>query len=141
MSSLDRFACRDCHSLAPALKSRTPGLFKALKPVAELYAKASGHRGMGLKWDDLIIEENETVQKVSWSLRTCMTLRCEVADQSPIGYLPSFCPRAIRPGIPNANCHPAGYPPQASSQGSMGQGRGRMYSYQTLCASSHVLLI
>jgi ubiquinol-cytochrome c reductase subunit 7 len=40
-------------------------LFKALKPVAELYAKASGHRSMGLKWDDLLMEEREDVQKVS----------------------------------------------------------------------------
>lgn len=34
-----------------------------LKPVANAYANATGHRQMGLKYDDLIIEESPRVQK------------------------------------------------------------------------------
>lgn len=38
---------------------------RALTPVSAAYARAAGHRQVGLKYDDLIIEENDTVQKVS----------------------------------------------------------------------------
>lgn len=44
-----------------------PGLAKMLKPVASAYTHIAGYRQMGLKYDDLIIEEREDVQKVSSS--------------------------------------------------------------------------
>ena len=34
------------------------------KPLAGAFANWAGHRKVGLKYDDLIIEENETAQKV-----------------------------------------------------------------------------
>lgn len=36
---------------------------RMLKPVANAYANATGHRQMGLRYDDLIIEESDRVQK------------------------------------------------------------------------------
>jgi ubiquinol-cytochrome c reductase subunit 7 len=36
-----------------------------MKKVADKYANICGYRQHGLKYDDLIIEENETVQVVS----------------------------------------------------------------------------
>jgi hypothetical protein len=36
-----------------------------LKPVASAYTHLAGYRQMGLKYDDLIIEEREDVQKVN----------------------------------------------------------------------------
>jgi hypothetical protein len=65
LSSLSLRNTRRLNSLAPQIKSFSPSLFKALKPVAEFYARAAGHRSMGLKWDDLLMEEREDVQKVS----------------------------------------------------------------------------
>jgi len=38
-------------------------VYKALKPIANFYANLAGYRKMGLKYDDLIIEEREDVQK------------------------------------------------------------------------------
>ena len=35
-----------------------------LKPVASAYTHIAGYRQMGLKYDDLIVEEREDVQKV-----------------------------------------------------------------------------
>ncbi|KAL8298657.1 hypothetical protein RB597_007327 [Gaeumannomyces tritici] len=48
-------------SLAPFVLKR-PWLTKMLTPVANWYANAAGYRQMGLRADDLISEENETVQ-------------------------------------------------------------------------------
>jgi len=50
-------------SLAPVLKSKFPGIAKALKPLANFYVNAAGYRKMGLKYDDLIVEERPDVQK------------------------------------------------------------------------------
>jgi ubiquinol-cytochrome c reductase subunit 7 len=47
------------------LKKSFGGVYKMLKPVANAYANALGHRQHGLRYDDLIIEEREDVQKVS----------------------------------------------------------------------------
>jgi len=41
-----------------------PGLAKLLKPVAAAYTHVAGYRQMGLKYDDLLMEEREDVQKV-----------------------------------------------------------------------------
>ena len=56
------------NSLAPLLKSTSAGVYKALRPLANAYAKAAGHRQVGLRYDDLISEEQEDVQKVSLHL-------------------------------------------------------------------------
>ena len=50
-------------SLASSLKS-SRGLYKFLKPIADSYANLAGYRQHGMKYDDLLIEENPTVQKV-----------------------------------------------------------------------------
>lgn len=51
-------------SLASSVKS-SRGLYKFLKPLADKYASLSGYRAHGLKYDDILIEENLTVRKVS----------------------------------------------------------------------------
>ncbi|EHA52270.1 Cytochrome b-c1 complex subunit 7 [Pyricularia oryzae] len=48
-------------SAAPFILRR-PWLKKLLMPVAEWHANAAGYRQMGLRADDLIPEESETVQ-------------------------------------------------------------------------------
>jgi len=35
-----------------------------VQPVANAYAHIAGYRQMGLKYDDLIVEENQQMQKV-----------------------------------------------------------------------------
>jgi hypothetical protein len=45
------------------------GLYKSLKPLANAYAQITGYRQHGLRYDDLIIEEREDVQKVGDSNR------------------------------------------------------------------------
>ncbi|CEH17152.1 cytochrome bd ubiquinol oxidase [Ceraceosorus bombacis] len=42
---------------------RSPVLLRALTPLAKAYAQSSGFRQLGLKYDDLLIEENDDVQK------------------------------------------------------------------------------
>lgn len=49
-------------SLASAVKS-SRGLYKFLKPIADSYANLAGYRQHGLKYDDILIEENKSVQK------------------------------------------------------------------------------
>ncbi|KLO18555.1 cytochrome bd ubiquinol oxidase [Schizopora paradoxa] len=49
-------------SLAPQVaKSRS--VYNLLKPISDWYAQASGYRQMGLKYDDLLLEERDDVQK------------------------------------------------------------------------------
>jgi len=50
------------YSLAGWIKS-SRSLSKYVKPVANWYANLAGYRQMGLKYDDLLIEENPTVQR------------------------------------------------------------------------------
>lgn len=61
-----------------------PGLAKALKPVAAAYTNIAGYRQMGLKYDDLIIEEREDVQKVLVASRSIGPGECERVGQSKI---------------------------------------------------------
>ncbi|KAL2146216.1 hypothetical protein VTI28DRAFT_4795 [Corynascus sepedonium] len=52
--------------VAPSLYSaavKRPWLMSLLKPLAGWYSNAAGYRQMGLRADDLILEENETVLK------------------------------------------------------------------------------
>ncbi|POY76747.1 hypothetical protein BMF94_0339 [Rhodotorula taiwanensis] len=42
---------------------QSPGLYRFLKPLAGKYANLAGYRAHGLKYDDILIEENATVQK------------------------------------------------------------------------------
>ncbi|KEF52657.1 ubiquinol-cytochrome c reductase subunit 7 [Exophiala aquamarina CBS 119918] len=48
-------------SLAPYILKR-PWLLSWMKPFANWYANAAGYRRLGLRHDDLIPEENDTVQ-------------------------------------------------------------------------------
>ncbi|KAK2793571.1 Cytochrome b-c1 complex subunit 7 [Onygenales sp. PD_12] len=48
-------------SLAPQIASR-PWLKRIVMPFANWHANASGYRKLGLRFDDLIPEENDTVQ-------------------------------------------------------------------------------
>ncbi|PWO00740.1 putative ubiquinol--cytochrome-c reductase [Tilletiopsis washingtonensis] len=56
MAPLDGF------SLFRFIKS-SPNLLRSLQPISNAYANAAGHRKVGLKYDDLIIEEDGKVQK------------------------------------------------------------------------------
>jgi hypothetical protein len=62
-SSDPAFAIPDS-SLASCIKAYSPSIFNGLKPLANAYARACGHRKVGLKYDDLIIEERDDVAKV-----------------------------------------------------------------------------
>lgn len=75
------FACvADCTlqeglSLAKYIKA-SPALSRLIRPVANAYARAAGHRQMGLRYDDLVMEERESVQKVGAHLsRLSLSLR------------------------------------------------------------------
>lgn len=50
-------------TLAPYIE-KSPFLYKMVKPIANAYAHIAGYRQMGLKYDDLIVEENHQTQKV-----------------------------------------------------------------------------
>jgi len=45
---------------------------RMVKPMANAYARAAGYRQMGLKYDDLIREEDDTVQKVGSTGNECL---------------------------------------------------------------------
>jgi len=45
-------------------------LYRYLKPFADWYASIAGYRQMGLKYDDLLIEEREDVKKALSRLST-----------------------------------------------------------------------
>ncbi|KAF9448359.1 14 kDa subunit of cytochrome bd ubiquinol oxidase [Macrolepiota fuliginosa MF-IS2] len=49
-------------SLAPYIQS-SKTLTSWVKPLANWYANAAGYRQYGFKYDDLLVEENEPVQK------------------------------------------------------------------------------
>ncbi|KDE08089.1 ubiquinol-cytochrome c reductase subunit 7 [Microbotryum lychnidis-dioicae p1A1 Lamole] len=52
--------------LGPSLYKQvqaSKGLYKFLKPFADRFASVAGYRAHGLKYDDILIEENPTVQK------------------------------------------------------------------------------
>ncbi|KAB5595521.1 Cytochrome B-c1 complex subunit 7 [Ceratobasidium theobromae] len=49
-------------SLAPQVRA-SRGLSKFLAPIAHWYARTVGHRRMGLRYDDLLIEERADVQR------------------------------------------------------------------------------
>ncbi|CAM1500824.1 Fc.00g099860.m01.CDS01 [Cosmosporella sp. VM-42] len=50
------------YSLAPFILRR-PWLARLFKPAASWYVNAAGYRQMGLRYDDLLEEENPTAQK------------------------------------------------------------------------------
>ncbi|KAF5024786.1 hypothetical protein F66182_3130 [Fusarium sp. NRRL 66182] len=50
------------YSLAPFILRR-PWLARFFQPMASWYVNAAGYRQMGLRYDDLLEEENETAQK------------------------------------------------------------------------------
>ncbi|KAG6896111.1 hypothetical protein C0992_010252 [Termitomyces sp. T32_za158] len=49
-------------SLAPYVKS-SKTLSRLIKPIANWYARASGYRKYGFKYDDLLVEERDDVQR------------------------------------------------------------------------------
>ncbi|KAI0340635.1 ubiquinol-cytochrome-c reductase complex subunit 6 [Trametopsis cervina] len=49
-------------SLAPVIKARR-GTYKWFKPFAQWYAGLMGYRRLGLKYDDLLVEERPDVQR------------------------------------------------------------------------------
>ncbi|CDO74733.1 hypothetical protein BN946_scf184686.g4 [Trametes cinnabarina] len=49
-------------SLAPAIR-RNRSLYQWIKPIANWYANVSGYRKVGLKYDDLLVEERPDVQR------------------------------------------------------------------------------
>ena len=79
--------CRLTSRLAPYIKKFSGGLYNALKPVSGAYANAMGHRAMGLKYDDLIPEEREDMQKVntSWFRSVRVSCRGWVGGDESVG--------------------------------------------------------
>lgn len=59
-------------SVANYIKT-SPLLMRFLRPVSNAYANSAGYRRLGLKYDDLLIEENETAQKVSERFGECVS--------------------------------------------------------------------
>ncbi|OLL24321.1 Cytochrome b-c1 complex subunit 7 [Neolecta irregularis DAH-3] len=51
------------YSLYPSLKKSFPRLVAMLRPAAERFVQLSGYRQMGLKYDDLLMEEHSIAQK------------------------------------------------------------------------------
>ncbi|KAI0781171.1 ubiquinol-cytochrome-c reductase complex subunit 6 [Trametes elegans] len=49
-------------SLAPAIR-RSRTLYQFLKPVSDWYANVSGYRKVGLKYDDLLVDERPDVER------------------------------------------------------------------------------
>ncbi|KDQ14485.1 hypothetical protein BOTBODRAFT_32617 [Botryobasidium botryosum FD-172 SS1] len=49
-------------SLAPQIRA-SRSLYKFFLPIAQSYANIAGYRRMGLKYDDLLVEERPDVQK------------------------------------------------------------------------------
>ncbi|KAI5124528.1 hypothetical protein M0805_003052 [Coniferiporia weirii] len=49
-------------SLAPQI-TKSPTLYRWFKPLSDWYAQTAGYRQMGLKYDDLLVEERDDVQK------------------------------------------------------------------------------
>ncbi|KAH9901155.1 ubiquinol-cytochrome-c reductase complex subunit 6 [Cubamyces lactineus] len=49
-------------SLAPVIRGNR-SLYQFLKPIANWYANVSGYRKVGLKYDDLLVEERPDVQR------------------------------------------------------------------------------
>ncbi|KAF7777501.1 hypothetical protein Agabi119p4_3573 [Agaricus bisporus var. burnettii] len=49
-------------SLAPYIRS-SKTLMNWVKPLANWYANVAGYRKYGFKYDDLLVEENDTVQR------------------------------------------------------------------------------
>ncbi|CAE6392224.1 unnamed protein product [Rhizoctonia solani] len=58
-------------TLAPQVKA-SRGLYKFLAPIAQFYARNTGHRQVGLRYDDLLIEERGDVQKVNGSYHSVL---------------------------------------------------------------------
>ncbi|KAL5490383.1 QCR7 [Sanghuangporus weigelae] len=49
-------------SFAPQIR-KSPSLYRLFKPFADWYAQIAGYRQMGLRYDDLLLEERDDVQK------------------------------------------------------------------------------
>ncbi|OAV96188.1 hypothetical protein PTTG_03425 [Puccinia triticina 1-1 BBBD Race 1] len=49
-------------SFVQQIRANKP-LYRFLKPIATWYANLAGYRKFGLRYDDLIMEENQTMQK------------------------------------------------------------------------------
>lgn len=50
------------YTFASTVRANKP-LYRSLKPIADWYANLAGYRKHGLRYDDLIVEENSTVQR------------------------------------------------------------------------------
>jgi len=79
------------YSLAGWIKSSRT-LSKYVKPVANWYADLAGYRQMGLKYDDLLVEENPTVQRALNRLtdreRYDRAYRFKIASHSSLTHKP-----------------------------------------------------
>lgn len=132
-------------SLAPQIKAFSGGLYRSLKPIANAYANLTGHRQHGLKYDDLIIEEREDVQKVSdpilyrqrkWTPWTAFKEVCGARsrwesgrdidgccrcvpwdDAESTGTEPNVQSRGIRSCIPIPSCDSTIYPASRFAKG------------------------
>lgn len=78
------------HSIASAIKNSKP-LYRFLKPLADRYASLAGYRQHGLKYDDLLIEENPVVQKVSYLPPSSFPIVFRIVCCTVVLILPAFC--------------------------------------------------
>lgn len=113
--------------------SKSPALMKYLKPVSERYAQACGYRQIGLKYDDLIPEETEVVQKVrrerggedKYRSQTWLAHLHPALHRFLPGTLSSARARVVRPSIPIQARNPAIHPPPRPAKGPVDEaGRG-----------------
>jgi len=79
------------YSLANWIKSSRT-LSKYVKPIASWYADLAGYRQIGLKYDDLLVEENPTVQRALNRLTTRekydRAYRLKIASQASVAHKP-----------------------------------------------------
>lgn len=64
-----------------------------VKRIADKYANICGYRQHGLKYDDLLIEENDTVQKVGIILMTIYICRDSILNCAMFKALHRLTPR------------------------------------------------
>jgi len=109
-------------SVAPYIR-RSPTLYKLFAPLAKVFIDASGYRKMGLRYDDLLIEERSDVKRAvgrlsereaydrAWRMRTashCSVLHKDLpkeqwtTQEQDVRYLTPLVEEAVQEDIERA---------------------------------------
>lgn len=83
-------------------------LYNLVKPVANWYAQVAGYRQHGLRYDDLIDEESEVMQKVR-------RLPSTTPPNPPTPSQPAYCRRLSEDGADGRTIRPSPACPNATS--------------------------